>query len=314
MKAGKRVLVADAIAAAGVDVLRAALQVAVEAEITPDELLTAIPDYHALIVRSRTKVAADLVAAGAKLEVVGRAGVGVDNIDLHACKERGIIVVNSPLAASIAVAELTLALMLALARMIPRADAAMKQGDWIKKQLKGAELYGKTLGLVAVGRIGAAVAERAAAFGMRVLAYDPYLTPEQIRERGAEPATLDEVLAQSDFISIHSPLTDETRHMINAGSIAQMKDGVRLVCAGRGGVVDEAALLAALESGKVAGAALDVFETEPPGASPLVQHPKVVTTPHIGAQTREAQERAGVDIAEEVVAALTGGALRWRVV
>lgn len=313
MQHSYRLLVADAISEAGVAALAAGADTDVRTDILPEQLLADIVGYDALVVRSRTKVTPAVVAAGDRLKVVGRAGVGVDNIDLDACREHGVTVVNSPLAASIAVAELTLSLMLALARSVPRADMAMKQGDWIKKQLKGVELYGKTLGLVAVGRIGAAVAERAAAFGMRVLAFDPYLTPEQVRERHAEPAALDEVLQQSDYISIHSPLTAETRHMINASAFAQMKEGARLICAARGGVIDEDALLAALESGKVAGAALDVYETEPPGSAALVQHPNVVATPHVGAQTREAQDRAGEDIADEVLAALRGDELRWRV-
>lgn len=313
MQHSYRLLVADAISEAGVAALAAGADTDVRTDILPEQLLADIAGYDALVVRSRTKVTPAVVAAGDRLKVVGRAGVGVDNIDLDACREHGVTVVNSPLAASIAVAELTLSLMLALARSVPRADMAMKQGNWIKKQLKGVELYGKTLGLVAVGRIGAAVAERAVAFGMRVLAFDPYLTPEQVRERHAEPAALDEVLQQSDYISIHSPLTAETRHMINASAFAQMKEGARLICAARGGVIDEDALLAALESGKVAGAALDVYETEPPGSAALVQHPNVVATPHVGAQTREAQDRAGEDIADEVLAALRGDELRWRV-
>ena len=309
-----RVLVADAIATAGVAKLSAGADTKVQTDITPETLLESIGEFDALVVRSRTKVTPEVVAAANGLKVVGRAGVGVDNIDLNACKQGGITVVNSPLAASIAVAELTLALMLSLARNTPRADAALKQGEWIKKQLKGVELYGKTLGLIALGRIGAAVAERAAAFGMRVLAFDPYLTPEQIKARNAESASLEEIFQHSDYISIHSPLTEETRHMINAGAIAQMKDGVRLICAARGGVIEEATLLAALETGKVAGAALDVFEMEPPGATALVVPPNLVATPHIGAQTHEAQDRAGEDIADEVLAALRGDDLRWRVV
>ncbi|MFQ5409411.1 MAG: NAD(P)-dependent oxidoreductase, partial [Anaerolineales bacterium] len=211
MQHSYRLLVADAISEAGVAALAAGADTDVRTDILPEQLLADIAGYDALVVRSRTKVTPAVVAAGDRLKVVGRAGVGVDNIDLDACREHGVTVVNSPLAASIAVAELTLSLMLALARSVPRADMVMKQGNWIKKQLKGVELYGKTLGLVAVGRIGAAVAERAVAFGMRVLAFDPYLTPEQVRERHAEPAALDEVLQQSDYISIHSPLTAETR-------------------------------------------------------------------------------------------------------
>ncbi|MBI5828884.1 MAG: phosphoglycerate dehydrogenase, partial [Chloroflexi bacterium] len=267
----------------------------------------------ALVVRSRTKVTAKALAAGTTLKVVGRAGVGVDNIDVPAALARGITVVNSPLAATVAVAELTLGLMLALAREIPRADAGLKKGEWLKSGLNGVELYGKTLGLVAVGRIGAAVAGRAGAMGMRVMAYDAFLSPEDIRQRQAHPSTLDELFAASDFISIHSPLTPQTKSLISTAAFEQMKRGVRIICAARGGVVDEAALLVALESGKVAGVALDVFAVEPPGMSPLATHPKVICTPHIGARTAEAQDRAGVDIAEEVLAVLNGREPRWKV-
>jgi D-3-phosphoglycerate dehydrogenase len=223
------------------------------------------------------------------------------------------VVVNSPLAATIAVAEHTFALMLALARAVPLADAALKRGEWNKSSLMGAELYGKTLGLVGVGRIGAAVAERARAFGMTVIAYDPYLTPQLISDRGALPVTLEEVLQRSDFMSTHVPLAPDTRGLLGAAAFARARPGLRVIAPARGGVVDEAALLAALNDGQVAGAALDVFAEEPPGLTALVAHPRVVCTPHIGAQTHEAQRRAGEDIADEVAAALQGRPLRWQV-
>ncbi len=308
-----KVLIADGLSAEGVNLLKRTVDVDVLPKITAEELLVALPQYQALVVRSRTKVTARALAAGTALKVVGRAGVGVDNIDVPAALARGVTVVNSPIAATVAVAELTLGLMLALAREIPRADAGLKKGEWLKSGLTGVELYGKTLGLVAVGRIGAAVAGRAGAMGMRVMAYDPFLSEEDIRQRQAHPTTLDELFAASDFISIHSPLTPQTKSLISTAAFEQMKRGVRIICAARGGVVDEAALLAALESGKVAGAALDVFEVEPPGMSPLATHPKVICTPHIGAQTAEAQDRAGVDIAEEVLAVLSGREPRWKV-
>ncbi len=308
-----RILVSDGLSERGLAVLRELAEVVVQPKITADELLTALPEYDALIVRSRTKVTARVLEAGTRLKVVGRAGVGVDNIDVAAAVARGVIVVNSPLAATLAVAEHTLALMLALARDVPAADAAMKRGEWPKSSLMGVELYGKTLGLVGVGRIGAAVADRALVFGMQVLAYDPYLSPDQIRERRAEPASLDTVIEQSDFISTHVPLSNETRGLLGQSAFSRAKRGVRLIAPARGGVVDEAALLAALNSGQVAGAALDVFAVEPPGLSELVSHPKVICTPHIGAQTQEAQLRAGEDIAGEVLAALQGQTLRWRV-
>jgi D-3-phosphoglycerate dehydrogenase len=308
-----KVLIADGLAEEGISILRGVADVDSQPKITPEELIAALPAYQGLIVRSRTQVTARVIEAGIGLKVLGRAGVGVDNIDLAAAVAKGITVVNSPLAATVSVAELTLGLMLALAREIPRADAAIKKGEWLKSGLSGVELYGKTLGLVAVGRIGAAVAGRAVAMGMKVMAYDPFLSDDDVRQRQAHPTTLDELLAASDYISIHSPLTPQTKSLINAAAFAKMKKGVRLICAARGGVIDEAALLAALESGQVAGAALDVFATEPPGVTPLTTHPKVIGTPHIGAQTAEAQVRAGIDIAEEVSAVLIGKEPRWRV-
>lgn len=310
----KRVLVADEIAAAGVEKLRHAMRVDVRTDIDPRELLKVIPDYHALVVRSRTRVNADVAAAAALLQVIGRAGVGVDNIDLDACKQHSITVVNSPVAASIAVAELALAMMLSLARSVPFANAEMKRGAWAKKELMGVELCGKTLGLIAVGRIGSEVARRAIAFGMRVIGYDPYLSVDQMRSRNVQSVSMKTLLSTAEYISIHTPLTDETRYMIDGPAIESMRDGVRIVCAARGGVIEEAALLTGLASGKVAGAALDVFENEPPSSSPLVEHPHVIATPHIGAQTHEAQERAGLEVSAEVIAALTGGELRWKVV
>ncbi|RME91194.1 MAG: hypothetical protein D6770_00940 [Anaerolineae bacterium] len=308
------VLIADRLAEEGQAILRAAARVDDRSGLSPEELLAVIPQYDALIVRSRTKVTAQVIRAATRLKVIGRAGVGVDNIDLEAARAHNVTVVNAPTAASIAVAELTFGLLLALAREIPRADAGMKAGRWMKKELKGRELHGKTLGLLGLGRIGAEVARRAHAFGMTVLAYDPFLPEEVIRERGADPADLETLYARADFISLHLPLTEETRGLIDAQALARMKDGVYLVCAARGGIIDEPALLDALNGGKVAGAALDVFAQEPPGASDLVRHPRVIATPHIGAQTAEAQARAARDIAEEVLAALRGEALRWRVV
>lgn len=282
--------------------------------ISADDLSTIIADYDALIVRGRTKVTASLLEAATKLKVVGRAGVGVDNIDLAAAKSRGVTVVNAPVSTTLAVAELTFGLLLALTREIPRADSSMKQGQWLKKELEGVELHGKTLGILGMGRIGAEVARRARAFGMDVLGHDPLLSPEEIRGRVAEPVDRDELLARADFISLHLPLTPETRGLLDADQFARMKDGARIVCAARGGIIDEAALLSALESGKIAGAALDVFESEPPGGTDLVRHPKVIATPHVGAQTAEAQSRAAEDIAHEVLNALKGKKLRWKVV
>jgi D-3-phosphoglycerate dehydrogenase len=308
-----KILISDGLSEAGINLLRTAGEVVVNPKISPAELLAALPEYHALVVRSRTKVTAQVIAAGAQLKVIGRAGVGVDNIDVAAAVAKGITVVNSPLAASVAVAEHTFGMMLALARSIPSADSTLKQGRWEKSALVGSELSGKTLGLLGIGRIGAEVSHRAHAFGMPVLAHDPYLTPEQIRERSAEPVSFDDILSRSDYLSLHLPLTAETRGLIGPAQFERMKTGARLLCLARGGVVDEDALRAALDSGKLAGAALDVFAVEPVEPGGIATHPKVIATPHIGAQTREAQTRAGLAIAEEVLAVLQDRPPRWKV-
>ena len=308
-----KILVSDGLSDAGLRLLATAGEVTANPKITPEELLAALPEYDALVVRSRTKVTAKVIAAGTKLKVIGRAGVGVDNIDVPAAVAKGITVVNSPLAASVAVAELTIGLMLAMARGIAAADATLKANKWEKSAFMGVELDGKTLGVLGIGRIGAETAKRAAALGMKVIAYDPALQPDQIKARFAEPATFDEVLAKADYVSLHLPLTAANKGLLGEAQFAKMKKGARLVCAARGGVVDEAALKAALDSGQLAGAALDVFAAEPPEAGSIATHPKVVATPHIGAQSHEAQTRAGIAIAEEVVAGLQGKPLRWQV-
>ncbi len=308
-----KVLLTDGLEANGQDILKGAAQVDDRSGISADDLLKIVGEYDALIVRGRTKVTNAVFDAGQKLKVVGRAGVGVDNIDLNAAKAHQVTVVNSPLATTVAVAELALAMMLALVREIPRADSAMKNGKWLKKELEGNELYQKNLGVIGVGRIGTAFARRAQAFGMNVLAVDPRVPDEQVEALGFTCASLDEMLSKADFISMHVPLDNSTRNMLGAEQFARMKDGVRIINCARGGVIDETALLAALESGKVAGAALDVFSTEPQPATPLVCHPRVICTPHIGAQTVEAQARAANDIATEILAALKGENLRWKV-
>ena len=308
-----KILVSDGLSEAGLKLLATAGEVTANPKITPDELIAALPQFDALVVRSRTKVNAKVLAAGTKLKVIGRAGVGVDNIDVPAAVAKGITVVNSPLAASVAVAELTVGLMFALARSIAAADASLKQNKWEKSAFMGSELDGKTLGLLGIGRIGTETAKRATALGMKVIAYDPALQPAQIKERYAEPATFDEVLAKADYVSLHLPLTAANKNLLGAEQFAKMKKGARLVCAARGGVVDEEALKAALDSGQLAGAALDVFAAEPPAAGSIATHPTVVATPHVGAQSHEAQTRAGIAIAEEVVAALQGKPLRWQV-
>lgn len=281
--------------------------------ISPQELLNIIPEVDAVIVRSRTKITDSVLSLQGKLKVVGRMGVGVDNIDLKSAVEHGITVVNAPVATTISVAELTIGLMLSLIRDIPKADRTMKSGEWIKRELVGTELYGKTLGLIGIGHIGQAVAERAKAFGMKVIATARTRPPELIKAAGAKPVNFDTLLNQADIISLHIPHTEHTHYLIDEKAIDKMKDGVLIVCAARGGVIQEDALLAALERGKVGGAALDVFETEPPGHNLLVEHPRVIGTPHIGAQTKEAQLRAAYDIVSEVTGALEGEALRWKV-
>ena len=308
-----KILLTDGLEENGQAILRASADVVEKTGISADDLLQIVGEYDALIVRGRTKVTPAVFAAGKNLKVVGRAGVGVDNIDLNAAKEAKVTVVNSPLATTVSVAELTMGLMLSVVRDIPRADASMKAGKWLKKEFEGGELYKKTLGVIGFGRIGVAVANRAKAFEMDVIGYDPLIPAEEIKKRGGVPVTLDELLAKADVITMHIPLTAESRGMLNADSFAKMKDGVRIVCAARGGVIDEEALLQALESGKVAAAGLDVFTAEPPGLTPLVSHPHVICTPHVGAQTVEAQGRAANDIATEVLAALKGETLRWKV-
>ncbi len=304
-----RVLVTDGLSEEGLRLLRD------QAEVIESESLQALGETDALIVRGRTKVTAEVLGqASQKLRVIGRAGVGVDNIDLETAKSKGITVVNAPQAATVAVAELTLGLMISMSRHIPRADASMRRAEWRKSELKGSELFEKTLGIVGVGRIGAAIAERARAFGMKVLGYDALVPDEELRNRGAEPTDLDALLGASDYVSLHLPLNKETRGMFGSEALDKMKQGARLVSVARGGIVNEQALLAALDSGHLAGAALDVFSKEPPGESPLLVHPRMVSTPHIGAATEEAQAKAGRDIASEILAALNGEPLRWKVV
>lgn len=308
-----KVLLTDGLEENGQSLLRQAVDLDDKKGISAEELLTIVGDYDALVVRGRTKVTADVFKAGTKLKVVGRAGVGVDNIDLQAAKAAGVTVVNSPLATSVAVAELAMGMMLAVVREIPRADHSMKEGKWLKKEFEGTELSGKVLGIIGMGRIGSLVGARAAAFGMKLIGYDPLIPSNEIKARGAEPVSLDDLCRQSDVITLHIPLTPDSRNLINANHFAQMKPGVYIVCAARGGVLDEPALLQALNDGKVAGAALDVFSTEPPGLTDLVSHPHVINTPHIGAQTMEAQNRAADDISTEILRALNSEPLRWKV-
>ncbi len=309
-----KILISDGLHEDGQRLLRSEAEVKDRNGISHEELLQIVHEYDAMIVRGRTRVNGAVFAAAKRLKVVGRAGIGVDNIDLVAANAHRVIVVNAPQATVVSVAEHTLALMLALARSIPLADASIKTGKWLKNQLMGVELYGKVLGILGMGKIGSAVALRAAAFGMDILGYDPGITAEEIQKRGAKPVSLGELYTRSDFISLHLPLTPETRNLIDGQAIGQMKRGVRIICTARGGIIDETALLGALETGQVAGAALDVFSKEPPGMSALISHPNVIATPHIAAQTYEAQARAAVDIAHEVLSALRGEPLRWKII
>jgi D-3-phosphoglycerate dehydrogenase len=308
-----KILITDGLGDNGQSILRANSTVDDKPGISADELVKIAGEYDALIIRGRTKVTPEVFEAGKNLKVIGRAGVGVDNINLESARKHNVIVVNAPVSTTLAVAELTFGLLLAVAREFPRADASMKKGEWLKKEFEGIELNGKTLGIIGYGRIGMEVGKRASAFGMNVIAYDPFVSEEDIKSRGGEPVTLQELFEWSDFVSLHLPLNVQTRDLIGKMALSEMKDGVRIISAARGGIIDETALLAALNSGKVAAAALDVFATEPPGASELVRHPRVITTPHIAAQTIEAQARAAEDISHEVLSALRGEPLRWKV-
>lgn len=310
-----KILVCDGLEQAGVERLRSAAEVVNEQpSISAADLGEIIGDYDALIVRSKTKVTADLIERGRSLRVIGRAGTGVDNIDVAAATRRGIVVMNAAAGNTVTTAEHTVAMLMALARQIPQAVASTKAGRWEKNRFLGVELMGKTLGVIGLGRIGSVVASRARAFEMNVLAYDPYFTREAARDLGIEMASLDEIFARADFITLHTPLTDETRGIIDAAAIAKMKPGVRLINCARGGLIVESDLAAAIRSGKVAGAALDVFEQEPtPADNPLLALDQVITTPHLGASTQEAQLGVATMIAEQILDFLESGAIRGAV-
>jgi D-3-phosphoglycerate dehydrogenase len=301
-----KVLICDPIDQRGIDILQRAAEVTVHTGLKENELIEIVPDFDALMVRSQTKITAGVLQAATKLQIVGRAGVGVDNIDVAAATERGVIIVNSPGGNTVAVAELTLAMMLDLVRRILPADASVKRGEWKRSAFLGKQLWGKTLGVLGVGRIGAEVIRRAQSFDMKILGYDPFLTDVRASQLGIEAASIDEILARADFVTIHTPLTKETKNMINAEAIAGMKDGAVIINCSRGGIIDESALYDALKSGKLAGAGLDVYQTEPPENSPLRELENVVLTPHIGASTEEAQVEVAVDVAEQIVDVLAG--------
>jgi D-3-phosphoglycerate dehydrogenase / 2-oxoglutarate reductase len=302
-----RVLVTESIAESGLDLLRAAgHEVDVQEGLDPAGLQRSIPGAHGLIIRSATKVTAEVVEAGRDLIVVGRAGVGLDNVDVDAATRRGVMVVNAPESNILSAAEQAMALLLAQARNIPQAHAALTAGRWERSKWEGVELHGKTLGIVGLGRVGTLVAQRALAFGMRLVAYDPYVSAERARHLGVELLTLDTLVAQADFLTVHLPKNAETVGLIGAELLAKAKPGLRIVNTARGGIVDEAALAEAIASGRVGGAGLDVFVEEPTTQSPLFDLSSVVVTPHLGASTAEAQDKAGVTIAEQVLLALAG--------
>src|SRR6266542_3358744 len=309
------VLICDPISNKGIDYFRQQPQLKVtvlEKRLAEAELLPLVADSDALVVRSETKTTRKVMEAASRLKVVGRAGVGVDNIDVESATARGIVVMNTPAGNTISTAELTFSMLMALARRIPQANASMKAGEWNRKAYSGTELYNKTLGILGMGRIGGEVARRAVAFGMKVLAYDPYLTPSRATALQVELVTeLDQLYPQVDFLTVHMPMTDETKGLINAAAFAKMKKGVRVLNCARGGIIHEPDLLAALNTGQVAGAALDVYETEPlPKDSPLRAHSNVIMTPHLGPSTEEAQENVGIEVAEAITDYLLHGAVR----
>jgi D-3-phosphoglycerate dehydrogenase len=302
-----KVLVSDSLAQDGIDVLSEELEVDVKTKLSEDELVDIIGDYDALVVRSGTKVTARVIEAAENLKVIGRAGVGVDNIDVEKATERGILVVNAPDGNSIAAAEHAIALMFAMARNVPKADASLSSGKWERKKFMGVETTGKTLGVVGMGRIGQHVARRARGLEMHVIAYDPYISSDLAEKMGVETCELDELLTQADFVTIHVPKAPSTIGMIGEREMALMKPTARLINCARGGIVDEEALVKALDDGQLAGAALDVFTTEPPPSdSPLLGHPNLVVTPHLGASTKEAQVAVAYDVARQVVDILAG--------
>ena len=302
-----KVLITEPLAEDGIILVRAHHDVDIRLGMSPAELKAALPDYDALIVRSETKVTADVIEAGTRLQVIARAGVGVDNVDVAAATKRGIAVVNSPEGNTMAATEHTLALILALSRNLPQAVASLKAGEWKRSRFTGVELYHKTLGVLGFGKIGREVARRALGFEMKVLTYDPYVLPEQASRMGVELVTKEDLLKRSDFITIHLPLNTSTRGSIGDREFQIVRPGVRIVNCARGGIINEDALIRAIDSGIVAGAALDVFAKEPPPAdSPLLCHPKIVATPHLGASTTEAQVGVAVDVAEQVADILSG--------
>lgn len=307
-----KILVSDPLSEEGLSILKSSKDFIVDVKtgLKPPELKSIIAEYDALLVRSATKVTAEIIEAGTKLKIIGRAGVGLDNVDLKAATAKGIIVMNTPAGNTISTAEHTMSLILSLSRSIPQADQSMKKNEWRRKDFMGVELYNKTMGIIGLGRIGMEVAKRCLSFGMRVKAYDPFLSKEVADQNGVELVKLEEVYRQADYITVHVPLTEETTGMVSDKQFEMMKTGVRVVNCARGGIIDEAALARALESKKVAGAALDVYVEEPPKDFKLVSFNNVVLTPHLGASTEEAQVNVAIEIAHQVNDALLGKGIR----
>ncbi|MBI3766473.1 MAG: phosphoglycerate dehydrogenase [Ignavibacteriales bacterium] len=301
------ILITDEVDSQCVDILKAeGFNVEHRPGLTPEEIKRVLPQASALIVRSQTSVSADILEKGSLLKVIGRAGAGVDNIDVDAATRRGIIVMNTPGGNTISTAEHTISMMLSLARNIPQAHQSLKSGKWERKKFVGTELFGKTLGIIGLGKVGTEVARRCFSFEMKVIAFDPVLSSESAAKLGVELVDLHDIYRRADIITIHSPLMPETKGLLGKSAFSQCKLGVRIINCARGGIVDEQALYDALNEGKVAGAALDVFENEPPQGSPLLQHPRVIVTPHLGASTEEAQEKVAIQIAHQVADALQG--------
>lgn len=308
---GSKILVADEISQEGIDILHQAVAVTYEPQISSSDLIATIGDYDALLVRSRTKVTPEVIKAGKRLKVVGRAGVGVDNIDLKSATEAGVLVVNSPEGNTASAAEHTLALMFSLARMVPAADQSVKSGKWERSRFTGSELFNKTLGVIGLGKIGSRVAYAALALGMKVIVFDPLVASERASQLNMQSVSLEEIWRRADFITIHTPKTRETTNLISAAVLSRIKPGVRIINTSRGGIIDEAALARAIKEGRVAGAALDVYENEPPSGSPLLElGEKVILTPHLGASTFEAQFNVAIDLAEQMRDYLSGGMAR----
>jgi D-3-phosphoglycerate dehydrogenase len=306
-----RVLVSDPLAEEGLGILKKAFDVDVRTDLKEDELCSIIGDYDALLVRSGTDVTAKVIEAAKRLRFIGRAGAGVDNIDTDAATRKGIIVANAPEGNTLAATEHTMAMMLSLARNIPQATASLKKKEWKRSKFMGVELNDKVLGIVGFGRIGRELAKRANALEMRCVAYDPFISKERAAQLGVEMMSVEDLFKIADIISVHTPLIKETKHLVNAKSIATMKDGVRIINCARGGIIDEKALYDAIKSGKVAGAALDVFETEPPLESPLLTLDQVIVTPHLGASTVEAQQNVAISVARQCIEVLNGGAAKY---